>query len=283
MRRQRSRHSIHRKRSWAGVSPGLGWLLLSGFVLGTWLGVQWGVLGHATTAKTRPSVQTPYQYEAYRASDGTLLHTMRAHPDDVKLLAIRSNVTDTEEYGINGGFFWNGDLLSIAVMDDLPLKGEPHAYGSGWSNIDKPKGTLVWDKLSRRFSVQIVEAANQLQVTDRRQYWAQGGVSMSLQLGESWHSQAMAEDMPLIDERRLRSAAVYDLDGQLWLVVSDKPHTAGQFRRAIMETVARGRLVDGVFLDGDGSSQMRSEESKLAGDKRYVYQMISLNRHPIDR
>ncbi|MEK8128443.1 phosphodiester glycosidase family protein [Paenibacillus filicis] len=257
-------------------------LLLTGFVLGTWIGWLWGGQASNHTASLQQE-RGAYQYAAYQAADGTLLHTMRTSPDNVKLLAIGTNVTDTDEYGINGGFFWNGDLLSIAVEGDLPLKGQPHDYGSGWSNIDVPKGTLVWDKQSRQFSVQIVEAANQLQVSDRGRYWAQGGVSMSLQAEDRWRSQAIAEDMPLIDQRRLRSAAVYDSDGQLWMIVSDKPSTTSQFRQAILETVAPGKLVDGVFLDGDGSSQMRNAETKLLGDRRAVYQMMSLIRQSLDR
>ncbi|SDC53021.1 Predicted protein [Paenibacillus sp. UNCCL117] len=256
-------------------------LLLAGFVLGTWA----GLLLAARTPKS-PAVlehEPSYRYETYRASDGTLLHTMRTSPDRIHLLPIATNVTETKEYGINGGFFWNGDLLSIAVADDRPLKGEPHDYGSGWSNIDMPKGTLVWDKLAGRFSVQIVEAANQLRVSDRKQYWAQGGVSMSLPLGDQWRKQASAEDMPLMDERRRRSGAVYDKEGVVWLVVSDKAVTAAQFRQAILETVNPGKLEDGIFLDGDGSSQMRTEEVRLQGDRRAVYQMIAVIRPHSDR
>ncbi len=80
-------------------------------------------LAHAVQAK-------PHQYSLTRlkASNGVKLFTL---PDNIALKAINQNVADTGLYGINGGFFYNGDLLSIAVMDDLPIKGAPHDYGTG--------------------------------------------------------------------------------------------------------------------------------------------------------
>lgn len=117
------------------------------------------------------------------------------------LKAISSNVTQTRDFGINGGFFfWEGQLLSMAVMNDKPLKGAAGDYGSGWLNIDRPKGTLVWDAAARKFSVQVAEEAGQLEVTDRSRYWAQGGVSMSYRDESGWVEQAVKEDMPIMYE-----------------------------------------------------------------------------------
>lgn len=59
-------------------------------------------------------------------------------------------------------------------MNDQPLKGEQDDYGSGWYNIDYPKGTLVWDEITGQFSVQVVQDAHQIKVTDKQHYWAQG-------------------------------------------------------------------------------------------------------------
>ncbi len=265
------------------VSPGL---LIAGFLLGLWLSL---LLAHqlglpiATFRKPAPSPPPPYTYSLYGASNGVRLHALRTSPANVELRAIATNVTDTNEYGMNGGFFWNGDLLSIAVIGDRPLKGQPHDYGSGWTNIDVPKGTLVWDEASQRFSIQVTDAANRLQVTDRKRYWAQGGVSMSLNDEAGWRAQARKENMPVMDAPRLRSAAVYDRQQALWMIVSDKPCTVEAFRTAIRETIAPGQLVDGIFLDGDGSSQMRSAEVTLRGDTRAVYQMMALKNKATDR
>ncbi|UUZ94921.1 hypothetical protein LJK87_10645 [Paenibacillus sp. P25] len=162
------------------------------------------------------------------------------------------------------------------MINDRPLKGQPNDYGSGWYNIDYPKGTLVWDGVTRKFSVQVVQEAGELKVTDRAKYWAQGGVSMSLQRDDLWAEQALKEDMPAFDEARLRSGVVYDKQMNVWMVVSDKPCTVEQFRSAIKEVIARGQLVDGVLLDGDGSSQMRCMQAELKGDSREVYQMMAL-------
>ncbi|WP_426454120.1 hypothetical protein ACP26L_16505 [Paenibacillus sp. S-38] len=252
-----------------------GQLLLLGFLLGLILSLMIGALSDM------PLFHNPsrhYTYSTYKAANGVKLHAMRTVPDNIVLKPIRSNVTRTEEFGINGGFFWNGDLLSIAVMNDMPIRGVPHEYGSGWTNIDYPKGTLVWDEAAGRFSVQVVEGANQLQVTDRSRYWAQGGVSMSLGAGAQWADQAKKEDMPAFGEARLRSGAVYDRMNNLWLLVSDQPCTVPEFRAAVLEVIAPGQLVDGIFLDGDGSSQMRSRQVALKGDSREVYQMLALRR-----
>ncbi|MCS7462001.1 hypothetical protein N0M98_17830 [Paenibacillus doosanensis] len=249
-------------------------LLLASFVLGNLIAVMF-------SAVQPSSAYLPFKHYAYqeaKASNGVKLYSLRTAPDNIALKPIASNVALTEDYGINGGFFWNGDLLSIAVVNDQPLKGQQDDYGSGWYNIDVPKGTLVWDEITRRFSVQVAIDAHQLQVTDKSRYWAQGGVSMSLRDEGHWAERALAEDMPAFDEARLRSGAVYDDKQNLYLVVTDKPCTVEQFRAAVLEKVSRGHLVDGIFLDGDGSSQMNSAQKVLKGDSREVYQMLALKR-----
>jgi hypothetical protein len=244
-------------------------LIVVAFLFGYGIACAW----HKNTA---PLPQSPYIYEKFTASNRVVLHAIRTSPDNVVLKAINTNVTQTGDYGINGGFFYNGDLLSIAVMGDKPLKGGQGDYGSGWYNIDRRKGTLVWDEVQRQFSIQLAEGADELKVTDRSRYWAQGGVSMSLTRDELWKDQALAEDMPAFNEKRLRSAAVYDDKQHLWMIVSESKCTVEEFRTAIKETVARGSLVDGIFLDGDGSSQLKCAEVSLKGDSRQVYQMMTL-------
>ncbi|MDG0790962.1 phosphodiester glycosidase family protein [Cohnella ginsengisoli] len=102
---------------------------------------------------------------------------------------------------------------------------------------------------------------------------------MSLGRDATWHDQAVAEHAPFMDEPRLRSGAVYDEEGRLYLVVSENRGTLADFRAAILELLGgqgRPALADGIFLDGDGSSQLRSREASLTGDLRPVVQMISL-------
>ncbi|GIP38086.1 hypothetical protein J31TS4_13660 [Paenibacillus sp. J31TS4] len=220
----------------------------------------------------------PYTYTKVNAAGPVTMHVLRTTPDAIGLKAIEGNVTKMAEDGINGGFFWQGYLLSIAVKNDHPVKGNPGDYGSGWYNIDRPRGTLVWDGRTRTFSVQVVDDAGLLQVTDRSNYWAQGGVSMSLGRSEGWERIAEAEEMPAMDEKRMRSAVAYDRDNRVWLLVSPTPCTVAVFREAVRETVGRDRIVDGVFLDGDGSSQLKAAGVALPGDRRAVYQMITVPR-----
>ncbi|MNH34911.1 hypothetical protein D3C79_955470 [compost metagenome] len=99
---------------------------------------------------------------------------------------------------------------------------------------------------------------------------------MSLGNDAQWDAQAAAENAPFPTDNRLRSAAVYDQKGYLYLVVSETKGTLASFRQAIKETIGDGLLVDGIFLDGDGSSQLLGKEASLAGDNRPVVQMLRI-------
>ncbi len=216
-----------------------------------------------------------YAYHEAAQPGRPTLHMLEVSPDDIKLRADRLPLRKIPAYGINGGFFYQNDLLSIAVMNDKPVNGEPGSYGSGWFNAKYARGTLVWDGADRKFSVQIVSSADELQVADRGRYWAQGGVSLKLSDEAGWAAQSLEEHLPFADDRRLRSALVYNAEGRLWLVVTPDLSTAEDFRQAILSGVP-GSGRGGIFLDGDGSSQMNAEERVLTGDERMVVQMISV-------
>lgn len=228
----------------------------------------------------RPDFPKQYRYEKWSGSGGVELHTIQTTPDNISLRTIDTNVTSTPYYGVNGGFFWEGALLSIAVVNGRPLKGEPGDYGSGWYNTGVnnhlKRGTLVWDGLSERFTVQIVSEAGELIVTDKRNYWAQGGVSMSLGDEAGWRRVMIAQEMPSYDNGHMRTGLVYDSQNRLYMIVSPTRCTVEQFRNAIKEQFADRKLVDGIFLDGDGSSQLQANHVRLPGDKRQVYQMLAV-------
>ncbi|MEK0317016.1 hypothetical protein [Cohnella sp. 56] len=240
--------------------------------------------GSVPDAKPVPGPPVQYEYGMTQGSGGMVLHYLRTDPSNITLTAIRDNVALAPHYGINGGFFYDSALLSMAIVDGVPAAGDGGAnggYGFGAENVKYARGTLVWDRRTERLSVQVASKAEGLDVTDRSAYWAQGGISMSLGRDEAWYEQAVLEHAPFMDERRLRSGAVFDEDGQLYLVVSESRGTLAEFRTAILERLGgagRPRLVDGIFLDGDGSSQLRSRQASLTGDNRPVVQMISLLR-----
>jgi hypothetical protein len=221
-----------------------------------------------------------YHFKKQKASNGVVLHTIQTTPDNIRLQAIDSNVTKAPFYGINGGFFWEGALLSIAVINDQPLKGLPGDYGSGWYNtgIDTNlrRGTLVWDEVTKHFSIQVVTHAGELNVTDKHHYWAQGGVSMRLNNSFGWENDMISEQMPAYDESRMRTAIVYDNHENMYMIVTPTNCTIAEFRAAILEKLGDRRLVDGIYLDGDGSSQMQCRYIRLKGDQRQVYQMLTL-------
>ncbi|MCY9771271.1 hypothetical protein M5X06_31345, partial [Paenibacillus alvei] len=155
-------------------------------------------------------------------------------------------------------------------------KGSRGGYGSGWHNAKYARGTLVWDAAARRYSVQVVRSADELKVSDRSRYWAQGGVSMSLQNESGWERIARQQNMPNMSGKVYRTGLVYGSGLSMWLVVTNTACTAEQFRTAIKQKIGSGTLTDGIFLDGSGSSQMSCNTVKLRGDGRTVYSIITV-------
>jgi len=221
---------------------------------------------------------TQYRYEYAEAANGMKLHALVTKPAFVTLDVVRQNVALTDKVGINGGFFYGETLISMGIVNGRPVNGAAGAYGNGGENMKYARGTLVWDGASDSLSVQVVSTASEVKVKDHTRFWAQGGISMSLGDEAGWISRTVAENAPFPDEQRLRSAAVYDENGMLYLIVSESLSTLEAFRTAILGTFGDGRLVDGIFLDGDGSSQLLSKEMKLTGDNRPVLQMLRITK-----
>ncbi|NIK68935.1 hypothetical protein [Paenibacillus sp. BK720] len=226
--------------------------------------------------KRDANAPSAYRYEELEATNGMKLHVLETRPSNVTLASVQTNVSLTPYYGVNGGFFFENSLLSIAVVDGMPVNGSLDDYGSGAENVKYARGTLVWDGASDKLSVQVVREAADLKVMDHTRFWAQGGISMSLGRDRSWLEQIETEQAPYPDDARLRSAAVYDREGMLYLVVSSSQGSLQAFRDAIVEKVGGGMLEDGIFLDGDVSSQLRSAEKILTGDNRPVVQMMRI-------
>ncbi|KUP22016.1 hypothetical protein [Paenibacillus sp. DMB5] len=219
----------------------------------------------------------PHSYEYLEAESlgKVQLYMLAVSPEDVILRTANLPLRQIAAYGINGGFFYGTDLLSVAIMNDVPVNGDKGAYGSGWFNAKYARGTLVWDGAAGRLSVQTVSSGDELAVTDRSRYWAQGGISMNLQREELWKAASQAEHLPFAEEQRMRSGLVYNSDGKLWLIVTPTLCTAEEFRLAVLDAV-HGEGREGIFLDGDGSSQLNADEAVLTGDSRPVVQMIAV-------
>ncbi|MEF2965555.1 hypothetical protein V3851_06895 [Paenibacillus sp. M1] len=215
-----------------------------------------------------------FHHIAPPAGGGVELYALAVKPEHIELRAADRPLRDYRVYGLNGGFFYQSSVLSIAVNNDMPVKGRAGEYGSGWFNAKYPRGTLVWDEAAGRFSVQVVSAADELEVTDRGRYFAQGGVSMNLGDEAGWEAAMLREHLPYPNERRLRSGLVYDDTGLLWLVATGDRCTAAEFRAAVAAGIAPGTAKEGVFLDGDGSAQLKAAEHSLYGDSRDLQQII---------
>ncbi|WP_410769694.1 hypothetical protein [Fontibacillus sp. BL9] len=219
----------------------------------------------------------PYTYSKTVAASGIELHALTVKPEHIELRAADRPLRDYRVYGINGGFFYQDSVLSIAVNGDVPVKGQAGGYGSGWFNAKYPRGTLVWDEAASRFSVQVASSAAELDVQDRSRYFAQGGISMNLCDEAGWEEAMLLEHLPYPEEKRLRSGLVYDDTGLLWLIVTPTRCTAAEFRTAILERIAPDSAKEGIFLDGDGSSQLKSAETSLYGDSRDLRQIIAIH------
>ncbi|MFE4713863.1 hypothetical protein ACFRAM_23685 [Paenibacillus sp. NPDC056722] len=241
------------------------------------IAITWILLDKEEKREVFNGLPHAYTFRETESSGKVALHMMSLSPDRVVLRPAGVPLRQIAAYGINGGFFYGKDLLSIAIMNDNPVSGGRHDYGSGWFNAKYARGTLVWDGAKRQFSVQVVSSGDELAVSDRNHYFAQGGISMNLEHEEQWAVTAQNENLPYANEQRMRSGMVYDKAGALWLIVTPTLCTAEAFRAAILESVP-GEGREGIFLDGDGSSQMNADEAVLTGDQRAVVQMIAVSR-----
>jgi len=217
-------------------------------------------------------------YSKCTASNGVVLHTLKTSPNDVQLHTCKTSLCGQQRTAINGGFFdfASGAILSIAVQNDVPIAGRRGGYGSGWHNAKYARGTLAWDAAARRYSVQVVKSADELQVSDRNRYWAQGGISMSLQDDGGWQQRARQQNMPNMSGEVYRTGLVYGSGLSMWMIVTNTACTASEFRTAIKQKIGSGTLVDGIFLDGSGSSQLHYGSVSLRGDGRTVHSIISI-------
>ncbi|OWZ82687.1 hypothetical protein [Natranaerobius trueperi] len=197
-------------------------------------------------------------------------------PDDIGVQTLHG----ASKYGINGAHFESDyTLTDIAVVDDVEVRNggntNPNNVPAGG------RGTLVWDGTTGNYSIQVVEDKDELIVSNRSNYWAQGGVSMSLNDDTNWENQAEAENLPHMNFSRNRSGLIFDAAGGLWLIATENARP-GTFRDAIKELLddngvlqIAGRHANGIFLDGGGSTQIRCSTMELTST-REVPQAIVL-------
>ncbi len=219
---------------------------------------------------------TNYTYDTV-TSNGINLNYIKTSPNNVAPTYINppKAMSHTGYYGINGGYFNNNfSILSIAVVNNLPVNGIAGDINGGWANQNYDRGTLVWDQTARQYSVQVVRRASELSVSDKNNYWAQGGISMCLDKNDQdWKAQMEAEHLSLTETDR-RSALVYNSGLNIWLVTTSNRCTAGAFRSAISNGIGNNTLVNGIFLDGGSSASMRCKEFYM--DANFLPEIIRL-------
>ncbi|MCP1312455.1 hypothetical protein [Paenibacillus tyrfis] len=193
------------------------------------------------------------------------LHVISAPAQNITLQTINSKVPDQNNNGINGSFymFENGDLLSISVVNDYVLKPSMSyggRYNVGNASVSIPKGTIVYDGAESVVSHQIVDDYKKLAVIKRYNYWAQGGVSMSLRDDANWKQTMAAQDLPAQDYATTRSGLAFTNGSMPYIygIVTTTACLPGEFRAAIKTTFS---FDDAIFLDSGPSSQMRAVDS----------------------
>lgn len=219
------------------------------------------------------------------------LEFMRTSASNVRLRSLRGlgvTVPGSNFFGINGGVFAGPEqfpeLLSIAVNNNEPVAGLPGGTGVGWGNAIR-RGTVRWDGTFNTAGVQVVNTASELFVQNRNLYWAQGGLSMNLEIEDqdTWVNSISDEEPEGIRwlDSAARSGLCYQLTGPIlnrrttaFLIITRTLCTLWEFRQAIKSGIPV--VNDGVFLDGGGSTQINCREAQFAGDGRSIPQMIGL-------
>ncbi|MGK9250261.1 hypothetical protein [Paenibacillus humicus] len=150
-------------------------------------------------------------------------------------------------------------VYSVAVNNNVPINGSFNTYGSGGTQ-DVERGTLVWNDSTRAYFIQQTKKGDQstLWVGWNDKYWAQGGISMSLQDDSGWYDKANNEGQPDIDGSWYRSGLLYNEGLNIFLVVSTSECTSSAFRTACKGI--ESNMVDGIFLDGANAAQMKCSE-----------------------
>ena len=238
----------------------------------------------ATNKKKRGISMSNYTYSKVTAQNGVVLHSMKGSPVDIRLhsrgkLESPKSILDSGWlYGINGGFFnvSNKQLLSIS------LKNGSEITAGGSSNARANRGTLIWDNKAKKFYCKQITTKTQVEalVSDKTNYWAQGGVSLALRQSDSDWKDMIApnnEYLPGSTSNTQRAAVVYNNTNNIWLIVTDTKCTITEFRTAINENIGSGTLVDGISLDGSTCAQMYCAE-KHVQHPRSVVSVIGFKR-----
>lgn len=201
------------------------------------------------------------------SNNGILMRYIKTTPNNLAPTYINPTkpLGSTGYYGINGWYFnLTMKIISIAVVNDVPVSGVAGDIEGGWANQEFDRGTLVYDGATGKFSVQIVRRASSLRITNRSNYWAQGGISMGLDLDAGvWEDDARGQNLSLTEKDR-RSALVYNKNSSsIWLIVTTDRCTPSVFRSAILNGFGLGTMENGIFLDGGSSTSMRCKEFTL--------------------
>lgn len=200
------------------------------------------------------------RWTAYVNSKSIVLHVLSSAASNITLKKINGNVADQSSIGINGCFYDLSspyDLLSIAAQNDYVLNPSGTyggRYNIGAGGIDAPKGTLVYDGFDNSCSIQKISDYKKVSVSKRYNYWAQGGISMSLNDDAGWATTANSEGIANPTGSVHRTGLAYS-GTTVFGIVSDTNCTAADFRAAIKATFS---FSGAIFLDSGPSSQMKA-------------------------
>ena len=265
------------------------------------------------TGNTLVGAATPEPLYGFSSTDVTIddlsganmtLNTIETTASNIVLQANDGTVPSSDApAAVNGGFFTpsppegSGGILSIAVNDDTPIAGPSGDNFIGLNNDFTSRGTLYWDGDTNTAGVEQVSDVDGLtNITDRSNYWAQGGISMDLNSTATEDANGLTptingELSPGLNggatEGAPRTALVYDdisnngtgeTGTDVYLITTEDSVTLGEFRSAIQQTYTTAE--DGIFLDGGGSTQIKSPDFNSSGSDpapgRDIPQIVAL-------
>lgn len=220
-------------------------------------------------------------------SNGIYLHIISTTAQDIELVNLQYGKLRTSEYyGMNGG--WYNPIGSTRQVISLAFS---NGHNVGPASIDGDQnyvgsGVMYWSGSTLKV-VSGVTSPSGLPIYANGT-WAQGGYSMHLG-NTNWAELTLAEPAAanvFYDSRAGKSAMVAHMSQKrVYLVITQNAATWETFRTAIQNYMGISDMgandsttLQGIFLDGSGSSQMKSKSNGYieSSDNRALCQIVAI-------
>lgn len=220
-------------------------------------------------------------------SNGIFLHIISTTAENIQLVNLQyHSLSSSEYYGINGGWFNppgnTRQVISLAYSDGHCVG--PNSVDGAMNHVGA--GVMYWSGTSLQV-VSGVTTPNSLPVYAAGT-WAQGGYSMHMG-NTNWASLTSAEPAAsnvFNDSRAGKSALVAHMSQKrVYLIITQEAVNWATFRTSIQNFMGISDMnatdsttLQGIFLDGSGSSQMKSKSNGYieSSDNRALCQIVAI-------